>query len=94
MAESPTHIYMVAIVTDDWFLPCGWDPDCRGALQVDETDPVAFTSRDDARKAIRVSKAKCKLDIAREEVCNEDWASWNSSRIKIVKVKVHHDTHE
>ena len=66
-------MYMIYWNNGDYAWPMGNDPDCEGAVQVDESNPVHFSSRKDALKAIRISKANAQLRRAQGLPVNTDF---------------------
>lgn len=54
-------------------LPMGWEKACGGALCVDEDAPVLFPDRRAAQRAIRISKAHARLQLAQGKVANSDF---------------------
>lgn len=65
--------------------PMGADPDCEGGLS-GCGNPVTFNSRNDAKRAIRISKLQAQLRQAQGKVCNDDFLSPASKCLKIVPV--------
>ena len=69
-----TH-YLVAFSDQEFFFPMTWDKHCDGALcaTFDGEPPVLFSSRTDARKAIRISTAFARLCKEQGKPCNDDF---------------------
>lgn len=87
---SATAGYMVFFMMDDWEIPMGHDPDVDGGLNVCG-DPVLFTSRADAQKAIRISRKAAELAQAQGRMVNDDFLPPATKCIKVRKV-VHYAT--
>lgn len=72
-------------------LPMGNDPDCEGALQIDESAPVLFTTIDEARTAVRISAAWATLQREQGNIFNDDFLT-SKKCIRIRKVKFYKPT--
>jgi hypothetical protein len=79
-------MFMIFWNNGDYCWPMGKDPDCDGAVHVDESEPVIFASRKDAEKAIRISKANAQLRKAQGLPVNTDFID-DLHCVKIVRVK-------
>jgi hypothetical protein len=67
--------------------PMGWDADCLGAVSAMTDGTVAlFTSRADARTAIRISTAYAKLCKAQGKPANDDFLDAIAA-VKIIEAK-------
>lgn len=83
MSGQP-RLFIVVYESDDGVFPMQWDDKCEGALHVMCSNEVAgFNSREDARKAIRVSRCFALLNLAQGKVHISDF----TEGIKHVKVK-------
>ncbi|MBC2594899.1 hypothetical protein H5P28_11585 [Ruficoccus amylovorans] len=69
--------------------PYGWDRECKGALTSydKDTPPVVFPNRQQARKAITVSRRYAELQTAQGEPANTDFIEAVRC-IKIVPVDI------
>jgi len=67
--------------------PYGRDPDCIGALQIDEHNPLVFVDRAQAQQAIRISKANAKLLQAQGRIPNDDFLSGAKS-VRVVGCEI------
>lgn len=67
-------------------LPMGNDPDCKGAIQVDETHPVLFSTIEEARAAVRISTAWDTLQKEQGEAHSDDFIG-NKKNVRIRKVR-------
>lgn len=67
-------------------VPMGADSECDGALEANGHNPVWFESRADARRAIRISQAKARLDAAQGKPVNSDFTPECKGCIKAVPV--------
>lgn len=74
--KKPSH-FIVVIITDDALFhnPLTWNDECAGSLRCSSPDDTAalFTSRADARKAIRISSAFARLEKEQGPIFNEDF---------------------
>lgn len=87
--KQKTIGYMVFYKSEDGLInfPMGADPSCAGAIQSDDSAPVLFPSRQDARKAIRISAANARLLREQGEPENTDFTV-DIGLIKVVPVKM------
>ena len=64
----------------------GWDESGDGDLSYCPTKPALFTDRNEARKAIEISKAKARLLKAQGKIFNSDFIPPMSRNIKIIQM--------
>lgn len=67
-------------------LPMGKDTQCEGAIATACDAPVVFNSRDEANKAIKISRLFAQLQLARGESVNDEFLS-GYKNVKIRKVE-------
>ncbi len=84
---------MFMVLFDDQMglvIPMGLDPDCEGAIRGDTNKPVVFDTKEQAKKAICISKCFARLQKEQGKVYNSDFIEC-ASLIRIVKVGLIHD---
>lgn len=86
MKAKPVGYFVMYDDGDLIRLPMGADPECEGAIHLDETAPLLFASPAEARHAIAISTHKMSLDLAQGKPANEDFTRTNRKNLKIVPV--------
>lgn len=67
-------------------IPMGEDPECPGAIQCMSASVTIFKDRAAARKAIRISAAKARLDKEQGKPANDDFLEARK-HLRIVPLK-------